>query len=63
MDFSGILANLKTTIIGVVIIIAATYAMLKGICTFDQWWQIVLVVIALVTGGGLMMAKKKDGAS
>lgn len=60
MDFSGILSNLKTTIIGALIILAATYAMVKGICTFDQWWQIILVVIALVTGGGLMMAKKKE---
>ena len=62
MDFSG-LASLKSTIIGVLIILGATYAMLKEICTFDQWWQIILVVIALVTGGGLMMAKKKDDAS
>ena len=61
MDFSG-LANLKSTIIGVLIILGATVAMLKGICSFDQWWQIILAVIALVTGGGLMMAKKKDDA-
>ena len=60
MDFSGILTNLKTTIIGVLIILGATYAMLEGLCTFDQWWQIILVVIALVTGGGLMVAGKKD---
>ena len=61
MDFSG-LANLKSTIIGVLIILGATVAMLKEICTFDRWWQIILVVITLVTGGGLMMAKKKDDA-
>lgn len=58
MDLSG-LKDLKTTIPGVLVIVAATVAMLKGLCTFDQWWQIVLAILAFIGGGGLLLANTK----
>lgn len=56
MNFSGILGDLKTTIIGVIIIGAVTFAMFKGLCTFDRWWEIVLIIIGLVAGSKLVLA-------
>ena len=61
MDISGIWKDLKTTVIGLVVIIGVTVAMFKGLCTFDRWWEIVLIVLGLILGGGLMLAgKNKD---
>lgn len=61
MDFSG-LKDLKTTIPGVIILVGATYAMLKGLCTWEQWWQAVLIILAAIGGGGLLLTgSKKDG--
>lgn len=61
MNLSG-LADLKTTIPGLIIIIGATIALLTGKCSFEQWWTVVLAAIALVGGGGLLLAggKKKE---
>ena len=60
MDFSGILGDLKTTIIGVIVIGAVTIAMFKGLCTFDRWWEIVLIIVGLLAGGKLVLAGKKE---
>ena len=54
----GIWKDLKTTIVGALIIIGVTIAMFKGLCSFDQWWQIILVVIALVGAGGAIVANR-----
>lgn len=58
MDISGIWKDLKTTIIGLVVIAGVTIAMFKGLCSFDRWWEIVLIVLGLILGGGLMLAGK-----
>jgi hypothetical protein len=58
--FEGIWKDLKTTIIGVLVIIGVTVAMFKGLCTFDRWWEIVLIVLGLLLGGGLMLSKPKQ---
>jgi hypothetical protein len=58
--FEGIWKDLKTTIIGVLVIIGVTIAMFKGLCTFDRWWEIVLIVLGLLLGGGLMLSKPKQ---
>ena len=60
MDFSGILGDLKTTILGVMVIGAVTVAMFKGLCGFDRWWEIVLVVLGILAGGKLILAGKKE---
>lgn len=60
MDFSGILGDLKTTVIGLMVIGAVTFAMFKGLCTFDRWWEIVLIILGLLAGGKLMLAGKKE---
>jgi uncharacterized membrane protein YqaE (UPF0057 family) len=61
MDISGIWKDLKTTLIGLVVIIGVTVAMFKGLCSFDRWWEIVLIVLGLILGGGLMLSgKNKD---
>ena len=60
MDFSGILGDLKTTVLGIAVIGAVTFAMFKGLCTFDRWWEIVLIIIGLLAGGKLMLAGKKE---
>lgn len=59
MDFSG-LKDLKYTIPGIVILIGITVALLKGACTFDQWWTVVLFVLGSAGAGALLMAKGKD---
>jgi hypothetical protein len=58
MDLSG-LKDLKTTIPGVIIILAVTGAMFKGLCSFDQWWQTILIIIGAIGGGGLLLAGKQ----
>lgn len=61
MDISGIWKDLKTTLVGVVVIAGVTIAMIKGLCSFDRWWEIVLIVLGLILGGGLMLSgKNKD---
>ena len=63
MDISGIWKDLKTTIIGLVVIIGVTVAMFKGLCSFDRWWEIVLIVLGLILGGGFILSgknKKED---
>ena len=63
MGISGIWKDLKTTIIGLVVIIGVTVAMFKGLCSFDRWWEIVLIVLGLILSGGLMLSgknKKED---
>lgn len=62
MDFSG-LKDLKTTIPGVLVICAVTVAMLKGSCSFDQWWQVVLIILGFLGGGKLLFTntKKEEG--
>lgn len=53
------LRDFKTTIIGVLVLIGATVAMAKGMCSFDRWWEIVLIIIALIGGAGAMLANPK----
>ena len=53
------LKDFKTTIIGIIVIAGATYAMTKGLCTFDRWYEIVLIVITLVGGAGALLANPK----
>ena len=63
MGISGIWKDLKTTIIGLVVIIGVTVAMFKGLCSFDRWWEIVLIVLGLILGGGFILSgknKKED---
>ena len=63
MDISGLWKDLKTTIIGIVVIIGVTVAMFKGLCTFDRWWEIVLIVLGLILGGGLVLSGKNKEPS
>lgn len=58
MDLSG-LKDLKTTIPGIIVLAGATYAMLKGLCTWEQWWQAVLIILAAIGGGGLLLTGGK----
>jgi hypothetical protein len=51
--------DLKTTIIGVLVIGGATYAMAKGLCSFDRWWEVIGVVILLIGGTGALLANPK----
>lgn len=61
MNLSG-LKDLKTTIPGVIILVGATWAMIKGLCTWEQWWQAVLIILAAVGGGSLLLTGgKKEG--
>jgi hypothetical protein len=54
------LKDLKTTIIGVIVIAGATYAMSKGLCSFDRWWEIIGVVILLVGSTGALFVNPKS---
>lgn len=57
MDFSGVKGSPGTTVVGVLVIIAASAAMLLKLCTFDQWYMVVGFVVALLAGGGLILHK------
>lgn len=58
MNLSG-LKDWKTTIPGVIILLGATAALFKGLCTWEQWWQAVLIILAALGGGALMLTGKE----
>ena len=54
------LKDWKTTILGVLILLAATVALLTGRCEFAQWEKIAYL-IAGALGGGLLSTNTKKG--
>lgn len=57
------LKDMATTIPGIcllaIVFLGLTAAMLKGVCSFDQWWQAILIILASIGGGGLLLANTK----
>lgn len=58
MDISGIWKDVKSTVIGIIVIVAVTVAMFKGACSFDRWWEIILIILGFLLGGGLMISDR-----
>lgn len=59
----GALSDWKTTVPGLLLLVVmvggATYAMVKGLCTFDTWWQNMLMIFGSAGGGVLLAANTK----